>query len=255
MKSEIGGRPALTVLAVQPDAECGPSRIVDWAAAQGVVLDVRDPAVPGQLPESCAGYDALLVLGGDMGVGDTAEFPWLIDVMDRMREAADEQLPTLGVCLGAQLLAVALGGTVERGAQGLETGVVEVHQLAAAAEDQLLDGVPASFFSGAMHRDAVTALPDGAKLLAVGDLYPHQVFRHGQSWGVQFHPEISPDDYLAWGPAIWGPKPEFREEYDRTVREFVELDDQIEPACERLVSNFFEIVVLDAAQRSVGSAP
>ena len=96
-------------------------------------------------------------------------------------------------------MAQTFGGTVARGDQGLEAGVVEVALRPDAAEDPLMAGLPNPFFGGAMHGDMIDQLPPSAVWLGMTAQYPHQAFRVGEmSWGVQFHPEISPVVYRQW---------------------------------------------------------
>lgn len=237
------------VLVLQPDRQCGPARFGVWSEEAGVELDVRAADVAEEVPESLDGFDGLIVLGGDMGDADTAEYPWLDDLRDHLRKAEQLGIPTLGICLGAQLLASALGGEVRKGEQGLETGVVRVELEDSAANDRLLRGISRSFYTGAMHEDAITRLPEGATLLATGERYPYQAYRVGSAWGVQFHPEIGPQEYAAWGPAICATTTGFGAVFEATAEEFRRLDPLVEIECRRLADNFFG-AVRDAAQAS-----
>ena len=230
------------ILVLQPDANCGPAQLRTWAQRAGVVLDVRDAREAPHLAGVLSDADGLVVLGGHMGDGDTAEFPWLEDLRALLRRAHEKNQPTLGICLGAQLLAAALGGTVRLGGAGLETGVVHLRATPHAAGDPVLQGLGGGFVSGAMHQDAVTELPPGATLLATGDTYPNQMFRTGASWGVQFHPEIGAEEYAAWKAPVCDGRPGFEEEFDRTVAEFFAQEEAVASGCGRLVRNFFEVV-------------
>jgi GMP synthase-like glutamine amidotransferase len=131
--------------------------------------------------------------------------PWLPGTRRLLRMAVDAGLPTLGVCLGSQLLALACEGTVERGAAGPEYGGCEVRILPEAAADPLLG--PLSVAPGGLvsvvqwHSDAVTALPPGAVLLADSPDYT-QAFRVGAcAWGVQFHIETTTEMVARWAEA------------------------------------------------------
>ncbi|MBK6872335.1 MAG: type 1 glutamine amidotransferase [Kineosporiaceae bacterium] len=129
--------------------------------------------------------------------------PWLPHTRRLLAEAVERGVPTLGICLGAQLLALATGGEVDRGGNGLEVGRVEIRALDAAADDALLGPVVRRFgetFAVAhWHQDAVLRLPAGAVPLAVGERYPHQAFRLGSAaWGLQYHPEVSVEDWADW---------------------------------------------------------
>jgi GMP synthase-like glutamine amidotransferase len=118
-----------------------------------------------------------------------------------MKAAVDAGLPVLGVCLGAQQLAAALGGVVAAGAEP-EVGVGEVHLGSAARHDPVLG--PAGSPLACMHWHADTfTLPDGAVLLASSDAYPHQAFRFGQrAYGFQFHVEVTASLVGHWGPHL-----------------------------------------------------
>ncbi|MFV2145189.1 type 1 glutamine amidotransferase [Isoptericola sp. G70] len=180
-----------------------------FPAARVVRLFAGDP-VPSL--EECG--DGLIVLGGRMHAYDDAAAPWLPAVRDLLARAAVDGLPTLGICLGAQLLAVAGGGAVQVAAPpGREAGVVDVHWRAQALEDPVL--APLVRAAGAtcaddveapgcvtpavsMHSDAIIELPAGAQWLGWSDTYPYQAFRWGSALGVQFHPEASPSLAVRW---------------------------------------------------------
>src|SRR5262245_8193260 len=90
------------------------------------------------LPPTTEGYDGLVVMGGEMGAQDDEKAPWLPAARDLIRAAAAARVPTLGICLGHQLCAVALGGTVEKNPGGRQLGLLDVGFTAAAVEDPLL---------------------------------------------------------------------------------------------------------------------
>jgi GMP synthase (glutamine-hydrolysing) len=131
--------------------------------------------------------DALIALGGGMSAYD--DQPFLRDEMRFMRRCVEAGKPVLGICLGSQLLAAALGGTVAR-APRPELGFYRVKLLPGAAADPLFAGAPESFVALHWHFDAFT-LPPGAAPLAGSTLTPLQAFRFGErAWGVQFHLEM-----------------------------------------------------------------
>lgn len=107
-------------------------------------------------------------------------------------------MPTLGICLGAQLMTLACGGAVERGEHGLEVGATEIVPLPAADADPLFAGIGPAL-AVQYHGDAMTRLPAGAVRLATGDPYPNQAYRLGErAWAVQFHPEATPEIFTEW---------------------------------------------------------
>jgi len=161
----------------------------------------RDP-----LPEHHR-FAAIIAMGGPMGVNDRAALPWLADEIGYLREATAAGVPVWGVCLGAQLLAAALGAAVYSGPVP-EVGIAEVELTAAGADDPVWGDVicggtvcGGTDCGGTLRGDAAPRLvtmqwhgdtfdvPPGAELLASSALYPNQLFRHGGSYGIQFHVE------------------------------------------------------------------
>ncbi len=189
--------PRLTVL--QLDRNVPLDRFAGWldaAGAQVSVVDVPAQGVPGVGELT----DGLLVLGGRMNAFSVRRHPWLPDLRALFVDAIEEDVPALGICLGHQVLADALGGeVVVNHPGGGETGPVRIDWAAAAAADPLLAPVVGTGqVQPESHHDAVTRLPAGATELAASAAYPHQAFRFGSAVGVQFHPEASPELVGRW---------------------------------------------------------
>ena len=146
------------------------------------------------------GYDALISMGGPMDVFEEDAHPWLADEKAAIREAVRERgMPFLGVCLGHQLLADALGGRVEAMA-GPEVGILEVELTEAGRADPLLAGLGPRVTCLQWHGCAVTALPEGSVVLASSPACAIQAFRVGGSaWGIQYHVEQTPATVGEWG--------------------------------------------------------
>jgi GMP synthase-like glutamine amidotransferase len=187
-----------TVLVVQHSPTESAARLGGWLSAAGLLLDVRTPYDGSGLP-GLGGFAGVLVLGGDMGAYDDDVAPWLPAVRDLLRDAVARQVPTLGVCLGGQLLAAALGGQVKPADDGPEIGPALVAKRDVSAGDPLFGPVPFTPDVLQWHWDEITSLPPGATLLASSSRYANQAFRVGETaWGLQFHIETTPELVRSW---------------------------------------------------------
>lgn len=134
-------------------------------------------------------YAGLVVLGGAQGAYETDAYPYLLDEVGLCQDFLCASKPIIGLCLGAQLLACALDGKVEPGAQR-EVGWYELHLSDAAANDFLLEGHPKTLMSYHFHGDCIREAP-GATVLASSALTPIQLFRYGENaYGLQYHAEV-----------------------------------------------------------------
>jgi len=186
------------VLAVEHDAECPPAFFGSWLEAAGCTVEVCRPYASDALPDATA-YDALVVLGGPMGANDDEKHAWIGPVKQLLRDAHAAALPTLGICLGHQLIAAALGGTVERNPRGQQVGLLDVGWTRAAAGDTLFGALATPRRGVQWNDDIVTTLPDGATLLAETPAGEVQVARYGERmWGVQLHPEVDDVVLAPW---------------------------------------------------------
>jgi GMP synthase (glutamine-hydrolysing) len=182
-------RPAL--LAIQHVPWEGPHRILDACGALQVhtVKPLAGQALPAH--EEVAGA---VVMGGPMNVDEVERFPALAAEREWLAEAVRRELPVLGICLGAQLLARALGAEVRAG-EGPELGFAPVE--VSDPDDPVLGGLAPSTDVLHWHGD-VFDLPAGAQSLASSAQTEHQAFRAGNAWGVLFHPEADFALVEAW---------------------------------------------------------
>ncbi len=129
----------------------------------------------------------------------TQHHDWSEYSAEWIKIAADKQIPTLGICYGHQLIAYALGGSVDYMPDGREVGTLPVTLHPSAQEDALLHDLPEQILVQLSHRQAVMELPPDTVLLASSDRVPFEAFRYGDRvWGMQFHPEFSTDVMQAY---------------------------------------------------------
>lgn len=184
---------ALVIQHLEPE---GPAALAQALANEGVEVDVTRVDLGTQLPAGMEGYDGLVVMGGPMSARSDDDFPTRIAELALLREALDIGVPTLGVCLGAQLLAAAAGGSVRPG-DGNEIGWGPIELLPGSAEDALMSllGDPGALIPVLHWHGETYDLPPGAVNLASTDRYDQQAFRVGErAWGLQFHIEVGPDE-------------------------------------------------------------
>ena len=174
------------VLLVMHQATSDPGRVGEAIRTRGFELDIRIPAIGHPLPKTMEEHGAAVIFGGPMSANDDheefiREETKLIDVLLKA------ETPYLGICLGAQIMARALGARVAEHEEGLRE--VGYYQLTPAEED-------CRFFKNPMmayqwHREGFD-LPEGATLLACGNYFPNQAFQVGKNaYGIQFHPEVT----------------------------------------------------------------
>ncbi len=170
----------------------------DRASAQLRAMGYRtewcSPGKGDPLPPIDSDYVAAVVYGGPESANDTEAKPYVRQEIDWIGRWADSGRPFLGICLGAQMLARALGGRVERHAEGLhEIGYVKIDPTPAAE----------AFLGASMHvyhwHNEGFEVPASAELLASGPVFPNQAFRYGEkAYGIQFHPEVSREVMERW---------------------------------------------------------
>jgi GMP synthase (glutamine-hydrolysing) len=179
------------LLVVVPSDTDPPTRLGDWLRDAGLELDERRLSTGDPLPADLTGFDGLLVLGGPQSSLDSPEVsPELVGVRTLLGQAIAADIPTLAVCLGAQLLAQVGGGSTRVGVDGPEVGAALVAKRDAADADPLFGPLPLSPDVLEWHHDEIDRLPAGATLLASNPRYENQAYRLGEHvYGLQFHIE------------------------------------------------------------------
>ena len=178
---------------IQNDPEVPPGNLIDHLSIPYVI---HHPYRDGIIPEP-EQISALIVLGGAMGAHDDARHPFLTDLKALIRAVATARIPYLGICLGGQLLAAALGAKVVSN-RWEELGTMPVSLTPAGQEDLLFSGIAETFSTFQWHHDSFD-IPAGGVLLASSAACCHQAFRMGDAaWGLQFHPEVTEAIIRSW---------------------------------------------------------
>jgi GMP synthase-like glutamine amidotransferase len=173
----------------------GAGRLAPVLAARGIALEFADLYQPGALLPDISQAAGVVSLGGPFSVNDP--LPWLIEERRLIAQAAARNQPVLGVCLGSQLIAKALGARVYRNPVK-EIGWFDIGFTAAALDDPLFSGLsgPETVFQ--WHGETFD-LPPGGVLLASSEACAHQAYRVGSAvYGLQFHLEVTPEMIADW---------------------------------------------------------
>ena len=181
------------VLCIVHQKGSDPGRLGCLLMEHGYALDIRCPCIGHKLPASLDDYAACVMFGGPMSANDD-HLPGIAAELNWMPVVLNSGKPFLGICLGAQMLARVVGGSVGTHPEGLvEIGYIEVTPTEAGR----------SYFEGPMtvyqwHREGFD-LPRCCTLLATADTFQQQAFRYGdRAYGVQFHPEVTLDMKRRW---------------------------------------------------------
>jgi GMP synthase (glutamine-hydrolysing) len=175
----------MSILILQHDATEPPCRLGQTLRDHAHKLDIRRLDKGDPIPGDLDGYEGVISLGGLQDVGDGSE--WMPDEQNLLRAAHEQGVAIVGICLGAQLIADALGGTVEK-MPAPEVGFLPVHLHPNAQVDCIFAGVGWDAPQFQIHGYHVSELPAGAQCLASSEQCKHQAFRVGmRTMGFQYH--------------------------------------------------------------------
>ena len=216
------------------------SEVMDERGVEAVAVELDE----GEPLPDWRQFDAMVAMGGPMGAYDEAEHPWLAAEKEFVREAAEGGKPFLGVCLGVQLLASALGAEV-RPMKEAEVGLLPVELTEEGRGHPLFAGMPEPLVSLQWHGDTFE-LPRGATLLASSPAAPHQAFQAGEAaYGIQFHLEVTPEMAREWAEV-----PAYRESLAKTLgkergdaflAEVESRASELRPGARRLFENWLDL--------------
>ena len=186
------------VLVVEHQASCPPHLVGRWLEEAGCTLSVCRPYAGDALP-ALTSYDAVLVMGGDMGAYDDDRAPWLPALRDLVRDGVASDVPALGICLGHQVMAAALGGEVIRNPRGQTVGLQPVGWSPDVVDDPVFGARTGDERAIHWNNDVVATLPEGGVVLARTPGGEVQVARFAPlAWGIQSHPEVDADVVAGW---------------------------------------------------------
>jgi GMP synthase (glutamine-hydrolysing) len=188
----LGTTSAPPVLVVLHQERSTPGRVGNALYALGHRLDIRRPRFGDPLPETLDNHAAAVFFGGPMSANDPDDY--VRREIDWIAIALREQRPFLGICLGAQMLAMQLGAKVAPHPLGLtQVGYYPIRPTAAG--EAVCPNWPDQVYH--WHREGF-GLPAGCELLAEGDDFPVQAFRSGNAFGFQFHPDVTTAMMHCW---------------------------------------------------------
>ncbi len=176
-----------------------PGILRDFWTAAGITWDAVELDEGEAIPSNLDDYDALVAMGGPMDVWEEDEHPWLKAEKAVIRDwVVTQEKPFLGICLGHQLLAEAIGGTVGRMTTP-EVGIMRMSRTTAAQDDAIMSRLPAEFDGFQWHGAEVQTLPPGSEILATNEYSPVQAFRWGSNaYGFQYHVELTETTVADW---------------------------------------------------------
>ena len=178
------------VLALQHADPEHPGLIADAVHKAGGTLETVRGDLGQAVPSSLEGYSGLIIMGGPQSVYEEDTFPYLRDEKRLARQAIDNNIPLIGVCLGSQIIADVLGAEVHPSG-GVEIGWKDVTRSAEVADDPVLSPLPQTFTPLHWHGD-VYDLPDGATSIGSSEMTPVQGFTYGETtYALLFHLEMT----------------------------------------------------------------
>ena len=230
------------VLIVEHAEAEGPGTLGDFL--RDVAADIRTIRVfkGDPLPDDIGGFDALVSMGGPMNVYEEGRYPFLREETEFLRRVIDANIPTLGICLGAQLIAKACYAPVIK-ASHREIGWRSVSLTNAGSKDILFEGIPGTIQVFQWHEDTFD-VPYGGTLLVTSGACPNQSFRYRNAYALQFHVEVTRGmltDWLGTMPLCEG-----------CVQTFETIEGTLCEQAKRIYSNFLWLV--DLRQRALAAA-
>lgn len=216
LNSQKGG-----VLVIRHEACSGLGLLQTALHRHSIPFHYLDTPTGEQLSGAITDYSHLVILGGPISAYEDDKYPFLRYEFQLVESAIENQIPTLGICLGSQILAKVLGAKVYRGEAGREAGWCKLELTEAGLSDSLFQDLPSQFRVFESHQDTFE-IPSSCVHLAKSAKYPHQAFRYQEYvWAIQFHLEID-HKVLANCAAVIEQELEESQIYDTTLEQLLE---------------------------------
>lgn len=222
---------AMRVLIIMHAESEGPGTLGEFLLRAGATLKTARLYAGERLPVDPREFDAIVSMGGPMNVYEEDRYPFLRDETEFLRDAVAADVPSLGICLGAQMIAKACGAGVGRSpVKEVGWGAVLLTDIGTC--DPLFRGLPQALPVFQWHEDTF-GIPSGAYLLATSEGCPNQAFRYRTAYGLQFHIEVTREMLAEW----FAGSPD----RDGILRYFDSTRAGLESRSERLYSNFVSV--------------
>ncbi|OGX39098.1 MAG: hypothetical protein A3G91_05685 [Omnitrophica WOR_2 bacterium RIFCSPLOWO2_12_FULL_50_9] len=206
------------------------------------------------LPAGFKDVEALVVLGGPMNVYEEDKYPYLKEEDALIKSALAQEIPYMGICLGAQLLAKACGARVGRSPQE-EIGFSTIRLTKGGKTDPLFKGLEEEVGVFQWHGD-MFEIPEGCQLLASSEGCPHQAFRAGPcAYGLQFHVEVTDKSIREWMDAYFNTAdPSRMAQKKQMFQDCKNKREQFNRIADKIYENFLEIILKCAQEHKSTSA-
>lgn len=224
----------------------GPGTIADFLEDNKIPYTVVDLSQGDKVPKLEKSFQSVISLGGPMNVYEEEKYPFLRDEDTFLKRVAEEQIPFLGICLGAQLIAKATGARVTKNPEK-EIGWYKIVLNDHGLSDGLFKNLPEVFKVYQWHGDTF-GIPEGGKRLAFAELCQNQALQYGRNvYGIQFHVEITKDMIIQWADAY---KQELESlkgivsDKQKMLADYSDLEKPYMKQAEQFYVNFFNIAGL-----------
>lgn len=220
----------------------GPGTIADFLEDNRIEYTVIDLSDGDKVPKLEKDFQSVICLGGPMNVYEEEKYPFLREEDTLLRRVVEENVPFLGICLGAQLIAKAAGAKVTKNPVK-EIGWYKIVLNDEGLKDDLFKGFPEVFRVFQWHGDTF-GIPNGGKRLAFSELCQNQVLKYGRNaYGIQFHVEVTKDMITQWADAYKGELESLKgvvSDKKKMLEDYGKLEKEYMKRAEIFYVNFFE---------------